>query len=60
MTIYLKKLVEMRNLANIEMRRLHWTGETYREYLLKTYGKRGMVLLTEKELSDFVEYLQSL
>jgi hypothetical protein len=45
--------------TDIEMHRLGWTAEQGREYLIKNYGKRSRFLLTEKELLDFLRYLES-
>ena len=41
------------------MKRLGLTAEWGREYLIKTYGKRSRILLTEEELLDFLRYLES-
>ncbi|MBD2353424.1 hypothetical protein H6G41_02095 [Tolypothrix sp. FACHB-123] len=45
--------------TDVELQRLGWTPEQGREYLIKTYGKRGRTLLTEDELYTFLQYLQS-
>ncbi|WP_445636042.1 hypothetical protein NSTC745_00869 [Nostoc sp. DSM 114161] len=45
--------------TNIEMQRLGWTTDQEREYLIKTYGKRSRMLVANKELQVFEEYLQS-
>ncbi|AVH67700.1 hypothetical protein [Nostoc sp. 'Peltigera membranacea cyanobiont' N6] len=45
--------------TDVEIQRLGWTPEQGREYLIKTYGKRGRTLLTEEELHQFLQYLQS-
>jgi hypothetical protein len=45
--------------TDVELQRLGWTPEQGREYLIKTYGKRGRTLLTEEELYTFLQYLQS-
>ena len=42
-----------------EMQRLGWTMEQGRDYLMKTYDKRSRHLLSEEELKNFLEYLQS-
>ena len=44
---------------NVEMQRLDWTTEHIREHLKKTYEKRSRTLLTEVELLDFLQYLES-
>ncbi len=41
-----------------EMQRLGWSIEQGREHLLKYYGKRSRLLLTEDELDNFLLYLQ--
>jgi hypothetical protein len=45
--------------TDVELQRLGWTPEQGREYLIKTYGKRGRTLLSEEELYSFLQYLQS-
>ncbi|WP_292771650.1 hypothetical protein [Nostoc sp. NOS(2021)] len=45
--------------TDIEMERLGLTVEWGREHLIKTYGKRGRTLLTDEELHEFLQYLQS-
>lgn len=45
--------------TDVQMQRLGWTTEQGREHLIKTYGKRSRFLLTEVELLDFLQYLQS-
>lgn len=45
--------------TDVELQRLGWTPEQGREYLIKTYGKRGRTLLTEDELHSFLRYLES-
>ncbi|BAY75799.1 hypothetical protein NIES25_22470 [Nostoc linckia NIES-25] len=45
--------------TDVELQRLGWTPEQGREYLIKTYGKRGRTLLSEEELHGFLKYLQS-
>lgn len=46
--------------TDVEMERVGWTPQQGREYLIQTYGKRGRTLLTEDELLDFLQYLESL
>ena len=43
----------------VEMERLRWTIEQGRSYLFQTYGKKSRHLLTDDELRDFREYLES-
>jgi formylglycine-generating enzyme required for sulfatase activity len=45
--------------TNVELRRLGWTNQQWRDYLLQTYGKRSRQLLTDAELLDFLHYLES-
>ncbi|MBE9128711.1 MULTISPECIES: DUF3987 domain-containing protein [unclassified Coleofasciculus] len=45
---------------DIEMRRLGWDKSTGRDYLEQTYGKRSRQLLTDEEMSDFLNHLKSL
>ncbi|AFY53522.1 hypothetical protein Riv7116_0945 [Rivularia sp. PCC 7116] len=46
--------------TDVEMERLSWTPQQGREYLIQTYGKRGRTLLTEEELLDFLQHLESI
>lgn len=45
--------------TNIQMKRLGWTSEQGRNYLIQTYGKRSRHTLTDEELWDFLEYLKA-
>ncbi|MDY7016327.1 MAG: hypothetical protein SVX43_22565 [Cyanobacteriota bacterium] len=45
--------------TNLELKRLGWTNEQGRQYLLETYGKRSRQLLNDRELLEFLEYLKS-
>ncbi|MBD2449452.1 hypothetical protein H6G76_20255 [Nostoc sp. FACHB-152] len=45
--------------TDAQMQRLGLSVEWGRNYLIKTYGKRSRVLLTEEELLDFLHYLES-
>ncbi|MEA5596385.1 hypothetical protein [Rivularia sp. UHCC 0363] len=45
--------------TDVELERLGWTPQQGREYLIDTYGKRGRTLLTEEELLDFLNHLES-
>ncbi|MDZ7964017.1 MAG: hypothetical protein RM368_03430 [Nostoc sp. DedSLP03] len=45
--------------TNVEMQRLGWTIDQGREHLIKNYGKRSRTLLTQLELLDFLQYLES-
>jgi hypothetical protein len=45
--------------TNVELKRLGWTNQQGRDYLLQTYGKRSRQLLTDGELLDFLHRLES-
>jgi formylglycine-generating enzyme required for sulfatase activity len=45
--------------TNVELKRLGWTNQQGRDYLVKTYGKRSRILLTDAELLDFLHHLES-
>lgn len=45
--------------TNREMKRLGWTKEQGRSYLVATYGKRSRQSLDDKELVEFLEYLKA-
>ena len=45
---------------DVEMKRLAWTTEKGREYLISTYGKKSRLLLTNEELLEFYNYLSSI
>jgi len=45
--------------TNVELKRLGWTTQQGKEYLLQTYGKRSRQLLTDGELLDFLHHLES-
>jgi hypothetical protein len=45
--------------TDVEIERLGWTPEQGKDYLFKTYGKRGRSLLSEEELRNFLTYLKS-
>lgn len=46
--------------SDMELKRLGWTSEQGRNYLLQTYGKRSRQLLSDEELIEFLQHLQSL
>lgn len=46
--------------TDIQLQRLGWTNEQGVAHLKKTYGKRSRSHLTEEELLDFLNYLESL
>ncbi|PSP16413.1 MAG: hypothetical protein BRC58_09240 [Cyanobacteria bacterium QS_8_64_29] len=45
--------------TDVELKRLGWTRERGRDYLLNTYGKRSRQLLSESELTAFLRYLEA-
>jgi hypothetical protein len=54
-----KDLSQVLAKTDVEVQRLGWTPAQGRDHLIKTYGKRGRTLLTEEELHEFLQYLQS-
>ncbi|MEQ8384063.1 MAG: hypothetical protein RH949_17045 [Coleofasciculus sp. A1-SPW-01] len=44
--------------TNVELKRLGWTNQQGRDYLVETYGKRSRQLLTDEELLDFLHHLE--
>ena len=50
---------EIKNRTDVEIKRLGWTAEQGRDFLLQTYGKRSRLHLTDEELMDFLGYLES-
>ena len=51
---------QIRHKIDLEMKRLNWTKEQGRDYLLSTYGKRSRLHLTDNELLEFWHYLETL
>ncbi len=51
---------EIMHKIDLEMKRLKWTKEQGRDYLLSTYGKRARVHLQDDELLEFLHYLETL
>ena len=47
------------NETNFHLRRIGWTNERGREYLIETYGKRSRHSLEDHELLQFLEYLKN-
>lgn len=45
--------------TSVELKRLGWTNAQGRTHLQQTYGKRSRQQLTDEELLDFLNYLQS-
>ncbi|MEP0754171.1 hypothetical protein NDA03_18285 [Trichocoleus sp. Lan] len=46
--------------TTVEIKRLRWTAEQGKDYLKRTYGKRGRSELNQEQLLDFLHYLESL
>ncbi|WP_334949882.1 hypothetical protein [Nostoc sp.] len=44
--------------TDAEMQRLGWTKAQGREHLMKCFGVRSRLLLTEEELDNFLLFLQ--
>jgi hypothetical protein len=44
--------------TDIHIKRLGWSREQGRDYLLQTYGKRSRQLLSDQELWEFLHYLE--
>ena len=51
---------EIKHRIDLEMKRLNWTKEQGRDYLLGTYGKRSRLHLTDDELLEFLSHIESL
>ncbi|NCQ41686.1 MAG: hypothetical protein GW795_07305, partial [Cyanobacteria bacterium] len=45
--------------TSIEMKRLGWTQDQGKKYLLETYGKKSRHLLSDNELIEFLNYLKT-
>lgn len=45
--------------TSVELKRLTWSNQQGREYLLRTYGKRSRQELTDEEMLEFLNYLES-
>lgn len=45
--------------TSVELKRLGWDNQKGRDYLQKTYGKLSRQHLTDSEMLEFLEYLQS-
>lgn len=51
---------DIKNRIDLEMKRLNWTKEQGRDYLLSTYGKRSRLHLTNEELLEFLGHIENL
>ncbi len=45
--------------TSVELRRLKWSNQQGREYLLRTYSKRSRQELTDEEMLEFLHYLEN-
>jgi len=45
--------------TGLEVRRLNWTAEQGKQYLIQTYGQPSRSLLTNQQLLEFLQYLQA-
>jgi hypothetical protein len=45
--------------TNVELKRLGWTNQQGRDYLVQTYNKRSRQLLSDQELLEFLSYLET-
>ena len=45
--------------TDVEMKRLGWTQAQGRNYLLQTYGKKSRHVLSDRELIEFLKFLES-
>ncbi len=50
---------EVKQKTDLEIRRLGWTKEDGREFLKSRYGKRSRLHLTDRQLLEFLHYLES-
>lgn len=50
---------EILNRTEIELKRLDWSVQKGRDYLVATYNKRSRTLLTDEELLEFLHFLAS-
>jgi hypothetical protein len=46
--------------SHVELKRLGWTPQQGKAYLLKTYGKRSRKFLYDHEMQEFLSYLEGL
>ena len=44
--------------TSIELKRLGWTNEDGKNYLLQTYGKKSRHVLSDEQLIEFLQYLK--
>ncbi|MCL6753344.1 hypothetical protein KBT16_21175 [Nostoc sp. CCCryo 231-06] len=53
-----EKIEDLMIQVDTQMQRLGWTTEQGREHLVRFYGVRSRLMLTEDELDNFLLYLQ--
>ncbi|MEO0836413.1 MAG: hypothetical protein AAFY16_10605, partial [Cyanobacteria bacterium J06642_3] len=51
---------EIKQKTDIEIKRLGWTKEQGKEFLMSHYGKRSRLHLTDEQLLEFLRYLEKL
>ncbi|MEL6439525.1 MAG: hypothetical protein AAFQ80_09760 [Cyanobacteria bacterium J06621_8] len=51
---------EIKQRTDVEIKRLGWTKEQGKEFLMSHYGKRSRLHLTDEQLLEFLHYLEKL
>ena len=51
---------EIKQKTDIEIRRLNWTKDKGREFLMSRYGKKSRLHLKDEQLLEFLRYLETL
>ncbi|MGL5832566.1 MAG: hypothetical protein ACRC1Z_04945 [Waterburya sp.] len=51
---------EIKQKTDIEIKRLSWTKDQGREFLMSHYGKKSRLHLTDEQLLEFLRYLETL
>ena len=51
---------EIKQKTDIEIKRLSWTKDQGKEFLMSHYGKRSRLHLTDEQLLEFLRYLEKL
>ena len=51
---------EIKQKTDIEIKRLNWTKDQGKEFLMSRYGKRSRLHLTDEQLLEFLRYLETL
>jgi hypothetical protein len=51
---------EIKQKTDIEIKRLSWTKDRGKEFLMSRYGKRSRLHLTDEQLLEFLHYLEKL